>query len=883
LTAFPGTVLAGELTDDLKDNVADVQLEDAPVFSGSEDIILEPVSEEELANIDEVANEETEEVVNLDGDPAPGNWKEPVAYKLGTTVKDSTYKHDLNDPEQEKQGIYYDKKFYKFSTEKDGYYKLTATANGETEFHLTNDLDKYFNSTQHKDFKFGSCDNSSLEKEIKALKGQELFIVVDGNVGWEKKDEKPFEFTFSLEREVTLFDKENPTEISLDKAQTTKGTIEHNFDGKNIYFNENENLSAHYHYYQMTVENAGRLNLEVSTDTGIVIDLYDAPHWTSSGTKVNWTPGTETVKENVDKARFSVDLKKGIYNLFVSVNTSEEGMTDYTIKTEFKPITAGKNEELLIDDVLGGSRNDELSACPIKKDTKYVAQSSVETRTKTDWYKLTLDSPSKLFLSLSTTEIDYFEFIMKDDIKDTSSLSFEDFSEQSHIAKDKPLVSKPLIARYRDYTDIFPTGTYYIGIMKFSSGSYHFELSSGGKKKVSSIKLNKKETTLSLKGEETLTAAVGPADADNKSIVWTVTEHPELVEILKSDDETCTIKGVSSGYATLTATTSNPDVSATCRIHVLDQELDNFTKDLDDDSNVVSNEKIALISEDYFGKDFQVESTDKFEVRDPATDKVDKKLGSVKKDKKLGYVFCGGKKSGDVKVTRMTKVGKTYLPNGSVTFKVEVPKYFKDSAKNKDIKVKNVSKRGDSVKPEEMIDMAEATVVPNYFVCNAKAGFVEFNNETGELTVLKSGKFKVTAYYGFDIEASKSTDKKVAKNAAKNAGKLEYTVTAKLPTVKDFSVKPGKKGKTVNVTVKNIPENVKLTAENWKAVKVLLSDDGTKELTDEGADFKITPTEVKGNFTKCAVEVPTGTEPCVFAVVVTVDEIDYPSFITVKQ
>ncbi|MCR5356490.1 MAG: hypothetical protein K6E63_03715, partial [Lachnospiraceae bacterium] len=46
LTAFPGTVLAGELTDDLKDNVADVQLEDAPVFSGSEDIILEPVSEE---------------------------------------------------------------------------------------------------------------------------------------------------------------------------------------------------------------------------------------------------------------------------------------------------------------------------------------------------------------------------------------------------------------------------------------------------------------------------------------------------------------------------------------------------------------------------------------------------------------------------------------------------------------------------------------------------------------------------------------------------------------------------------------------------------------------------------------------------------------------
>ena len=115
LTAVPGTVFAGELTDELKDNAADVQLADVDlVDSDSEDIIIEPVSEDEVAGLDAAGFEAANETVDLDGDPTPANWHEPVDYTLGKKISDTVYNHEKNTDEEESQGLYYDRKFYRF-------------------------------------------------------------------------------------------------------------------------------------------------------------------------------------------------------------------------------------------------------------------------------------------------------------------------------------------------------------------------------------------------------------------------------------------------------------------------------------------------------------------------------------------------------------------------------------------------------------------------------------------------------------------------------------------------------------------------------------------------------------------------------------------------
>ncbi len=76
------------------------------------------------------------------------------------------------------------------------------------------------------------------------------------------------------------------------------------------------------------------------------------------------------------------------------------------------------------------------------------------------------------------------------------------------------------------------------------------------------VTLNKKETTVYVGENETLTAAVTPDDASDKTVKWTSSE-PEIATV----GEDGKVTGVELGTATITATTSN-GISASCEVTV---------------------------------------------------------------------------------------------------------------------------------------------------------------------------------------------------------------------------------------------------------------------------------------------------------------------------
>jgi len=96
-----------------------------------------------------------------------------------------------------------------------------------------------------------------------------------------------------------------------------------------------------------------------------------------------------------------------------------------------------------------------------------------------------------------------------------------------------------------------------------------FELKAPEAVLVTSVNLNKTETSLEVGAQEQLTATVLPEDATNKAVTWT-TSDPTVATV----DENGLVTAVAAGTATITATTTDgTNLEASCAVTVAPEEI----------------------------------------------------------------------------------------------------------------------------------------------------------------------------------------------------------------------------------------------------------------------------------------------------------------------
>lgn len=86
---------------------------------------------------------------------------------------------------------------------------------------------------------------------------------------------------------------------------------------------------------------------------------------------------------------------------------------------------------------------------------------------------------------------------------------------------------------------------------------------------VTGVSLNKNATTIAIGANETLTATITPANADNQAITWSSNNTA-----VASVDQTGKVTGVSAGTATITVTTQDGNKTAACTVTVPDPSAD---------------------------------------------------------------------------------------------------------------------------------------------------------------------------------------------------------------------------------------------------------------------------------------------------------------------
>ena len=86
---------------------------------------------------------------------------------------------------------------------------------------------------------------------------------------------------------------------------------------------------------------------------------------------------------------------------------------------------------------------------------------------------------------------------------------------------------------------------------------------------VTGVSLNKNATTIAIGANETLTATITPANADNQAVTWSSNNTA-----VASVDQNGKVTGVSAGTATITVTTQDGNKTATCTVTVPDPSAD---------------------------------------------------------------------------------------------------------------------------------------------------------------------------------------------------------------------------------------------------------------------------------------------------------------------
>ncbi|MBO4266238.1 MAG: Ig-like domain-containing protein [Lachnospiraceae bacterium] len=893
-TAVPASVFASETVD---------VYEDEAVISESEAEVTENASaEDEFA--DEVIVEE--EVSEPDKEENPDLTK-AKEIKLNKEVTGITSMESFA--------------IYKFKPDTTGRYAINGSytvqgypeLKGEFLLRLF-DGDKYVTSRTDGCYYHDNRSSYNLENEPYDLIKDTWYYLVA-----EPRREGPpidFNFTVSLMYEVTLSTKEDPVDVAFNKEYVGHCCP----DG--FMNTDHGKLGYIQHYYKFSLKEPGTFTFHIEDDstrptypykTNTVYTICNNIDdiLSSTGTNMSWQYHTHdkesyaTTTHNTwlntgddsDEARIS--LLAGEYYLVIwgNIGTGYDKALNYKFKLkDYKALQKKGSETLLIDTRVNGSNDNvnfkatgygeyyEKEAMPVVETNKYYRGILTED-SRIDYYHFTLPKKGPLYMTLESDDcigkcfvtLRYWSNNPRFYSESGTDVIMQ--SDEYCATPDKPLNSTQLLNSYYEDPSIvykklkpeFMAGEYVIGILTQKvtdesnkinlgeSGQYRFMISTGKNtdKPVKSLKLDPTVIPMSVSEKATLKAYVN-SEATDPTVDFKV-EPEGIAKVTKITDTP--VKGVTEfevealtkGQAKITVTTNGVNskqkaLTAECVVSVIDSKACGY---------LAEKQKVDLKTADYFN-DSTIGKNDKFEV-------TPKGVGSVSN----GF-FTAKKECENVTVTWYRKDEKVYVPQGKITLIIEKPKYFKDG--KKDIKNKDVVRKGDEVTPSQMINSEGLHIIPNYYDCNAKEGFVEFDHTTGLLKVLKSGNFKVTAYYGYDASAGK--------NAAKNAGKIEYTVKAKLPTVKDAKIKPNASGKDkiVTITVSNVPKDIKLTADAWKAVKV--GEDGKP--TSEKADFEPSPVAVKESYTKCTVAIPAGTPAQKFAVVVTVDGADYPAIVTVN-
>lgn len=86
---------------------------------------------------------------------------------------------------------------------------------------------------------------------------------------------------------------------------------------------------------------------------------------------------------------------------------------------------------------------------------------------------------------------------------------------------------------------------------------------------VTGVSLNKNATTIAIGANETLTATITPANADNQTVTWS-SNNTAVATV----NQTGKVTGVSAGTATITVTTQDGNKTATCTVTVPDPSAD---------------------------------------------------------------------------------------------------------------------------------------------------------------------------------------------------------------------------------------------------------------------------------------------------------------------
>ncbi len=752
-----------------------------------------------------------EAVIDGADDEDQGYEKEdPIAYTLGKEETGLVYPGDAG----------WTTMYYTFTPEKTGRYNFTSSVtSNEVEYKVVENPDFESYDTEHMEWRSERDD-----QYLDLIAGTKYYMSAYGrNTGAEEIE---FTFKLAIDEKYQMSSWADPVQVELGKEYSA--TLCGNFRVEEYQNN----------YYKFTLKEAGRLKIDtVSPTTGVGWWFYDG----IESTEWNYSPCNTEYKYYGEHSD-TLDLIAGTYYLKVCYDESGAQDKPYSFTMSFEPVEILKDESGIFDTKMSGSNNDSDHADQIKVGQKYVAQSVYKNYNRDvpyDWFKFTLNTTSKLYLSASTAQIDELGFVV---------LSKGQYSESAVTKAYYAKPSSPLVGEVLgigDNTVTFEKGTYYLRVEKRkdssssdslgTAGAYRFIISTGAATPVTSVDIYQKTTKVTNKTVELtlnktveLSATVLPESTPDKSVTWS-SDDTSIATINANG----IVTGKKVGSCTITATTNGVDSSgdkltASCTV-----EVEQGGSDPEDPAEtIVLVEKQKADLSGIFGT---LENNQKLVV-DP------KQNGSVTKK----GIFTA-KKEGEVLVSKWEKVGRVFEETDeSVTIKIVKPQInYQVNDNGKTVKTFTYYKKGEEIDLTELISCEEGAADP-VFVCSDKKT-KNFELDGSTLTVKNSGSCKVYVYYG-DI------DKKLA---------VKYTLSIKsvLPKLSKEKLTV-KTEKTVRLTLSKVQKGLEpewyVGPENWE-------------------DY--IEVEVLNGGMKLAI---TGVAPGEVVIYAVVDDVEYPCTVTVK-